>query len=95
MESMKDAKNRPPEQIKGDPMGDGIAVFELRFCVPNGRDLPYVDAHGGRGTLRSERGRKITYFPRIRHHQVTVNFPDARVKKFYIHESWATWEALE
>ncbi len=105
METMKpdatknNGKAPPPEprKVTGDPLVDGIPVFELRFCVQNGRDLPYVDSHGGTGTLRARPDRDITYLPKLRHHRVVQRSTDPKVstKTFYVHETWCTFEPIE
>lgn len=91
METMKvDPKKPNDAQSRKD--GDGIPVYELRFCVQGGRDVGLDDDAGGRGILRTKQGREITYFPQKRFYRVI----DSRKKRpLYIPESWATFEPLE
>lgn len=91
METMKtDAtKNKPAEPRKAD--GDGIPVYELRFCVQGGRDIG-LDSSGGTGILRTRKGREIVYYPSRRWFRVVE---EGRPRPIYIHETWASWEPLE
>ncbi len=105
METMKsdasktNSKGAPPDapKVTGDPLVDGIPIFELRFCVQGGRDLPLPDANGGMGTLRARENRKITYLHKLRFYRVTQTSLDPTVKTltFYIPETWATFQPLE
>jgi len=87
METMKD-----PKAARKD--GDGIPVYELRFCVVGGRDIGVGRGAntGGTGKLRATEGLEITYYPSRRWFRV-----DDRNQKrpVYIPESWCTWEPLE
>ncbi len=80
--------------MTGDPPVDGEPVYELRFCVQGGRDLPLPDANGGMGTLRARGDRSITYFARRRHHRVIQTFLDRPTVEFWVPETWCCYEPL-
>lgn len=76
---------------------DGIPVFELRFCVQGGRDLPLLDSAGGMGVLRARADRTITYLPKMQLHRVVQTSRDPQIPTltFYIPREWATFQPLE
>ncbi len=81
-----------------------IRVKELRFSMPNGREIPIPGPHGGlvsqvnsitAGT-RDGISWDITYVLWMRHHRVVYrNERNKTAKTFYVHETWCTFEAAE
>jgi hypothetical protein len=104
MESMKtDApKNKPPQKAP-HPLAaelatmDGIPVFELRFCVQGGRDLPLPDSNGGFGVLRATDMREITYLTKPQLFRVVqrTRDPMQKTRTLYVPREWAMFEPLE
>lgn len=91
------SEKMPPSKMPAQATNDGtpIAVRELRFCRPSGVDCPIPNSNGGRNILRTGDEFTIHYIPRMRHHRIASNDPDAKVLVFYVHESWCLWEPLE
>lgn len=83
-----------------DDLGEGIPVRGLHFSgpvgpsgvtMPNGEAKKNMFAHDGKdGRPRVE----IVYFPRARHHRVTVD-RNGVVSVLMVHETWALWEPVE
>jgi hypothetical protein len=93
-----DERNRPQAppapRTTSSPL-EPIRVRELRFCVPNGRDVPLRGTNGGRGSIKAgERstGEVITiqFEPWQRHHRVR-EVSNGEVNEFCIPESWALY----
>lgn len=95
METMKNEKQA--QQPKAPDGERSIAVFELRFCTPNGRDIGLeTTSAGGVGVVRSNERIEITYFPQRRFYRlVETTDPKKKPKTLYVPESWATWEPAE
>ncbi len=94
-------KNKPMNIVtKQDPSAPpgqrAIAVAEIRFCTPNGRDVHLPDSTGGFTTIQAgQRGGhivEIDYKPWIRHHHVRfLNAKRELVMEAMVHESWVSW----
>ncbi len=98
MDTMKpDAQKngKTPSDAKDLAWLEGTPVYELRFCVQGGRDLPLPDANGGMGTLRARDNRKITCLDRKPFYRVTETSRDKAPVTFFIPQSWATFQPFE
>lgn len=100
-ENMKPEKpEKPPAAPKGEPPREGIKIKELRFCRPNGLEIPVPGGDRVRFDMRSsivandknaDNGTtEIVFEPWQRRYRITYSGGNAkRTVTFSIHETWA------
>lgn len=101
---MSNHQNEKPAQPKAEPGRFPIPVRELRFCRPNGLEVPLPSPHGARLSMvnsitagqqpMSDAMVELSFLPWMRCYRVAYTpSPDTKVAptSFYIPESWALW----
>jgi hypothetical protein len=90
METMKTGQSKqtnPEQQIE--------RIYELRFCVVGGRDIPLRNqsVNGGTGVLRAKEGLEMAWFKSRRQIRIVETYRDRDMAPLtlWIPESWACW----